>query len=91
MKFTLDGKKLQGRMVARAHARAPRRVEGAVDLSSTPTNGCRREEIAELAPRSVVTDRRLIEIARDEAAEMRSRRNGDPPELLKKIIENPKL
>jgi len=49
------------------------------------------EDITELAPRSVVTNRLLIEIARDEGGDMRRAASGDPPSLLQKILENPKL
>jgi len=48
-------------------------------------------DIAEEEPRSVVSDRILIEIARDEGGDMEKAATGDPPALLKKIAQNPKL
>ena len=33
----------------------------------------------------------MIEIARDEGGDMRRAADGDPPSLLKKILEDPKL
>jgi bifunctional non-homologous end joining protein LigD len=50
-----------------------------------------QEDIAELAPRSIVSDRLLIEIARDEGGDMRKAADGDPPALLREILANPKL
>ena len=49
------------------------------------------EDIAELAPRSVVSDRLLIEIARDEGGDMRKAADGDPPAVLRKILDDPTL
>ncbi len=49
------------------------------------------EDITELAPRSVVSNRLLIEIARDEGGDLRKAADGDPPALLKKLLENPDL
>jgi hypothetical protein len=48
-------------------------------------------DIAEEEPRSVVSDRILIEIARDEGGDLEKAATGDPPSLLKKIAQNPKL
>ena len=49
------------------------------------------EDITELAPRSVVSNRLLMEIARDEGGDLRKAADGDPPALLKKMLENPEL
>jgi hypothetical protein len=49
------------------------------------------EDIAETLPRSVVSGRLLVEIARDEGGNMKKAADGDPPALLKKLLDNPKL
>jgi hypothetical protein len=49
------------------------------------------EEIAELAPRSVVSKRLLVEIARDEGGDVRKAADGDPPAEIRKIVDNPEL
>ena len=48
-------------------------------------------DIAEEEPRSVVSNRLLVEIARDEGGNMKKAADGDPPALLRKMLENPKL
>ena len=53
--------------------------------------GATTDEIAETQPRSVVSDRLLIEIARDEGGNMEKAATGDPQALLKKLLRNPKL
>ena len=42
-------------------------------------------------PRSVVSDRLLVEIARDEGGNMKKAADGDPPALLRKMLADPKL
>jgi bifunctional non-homologous end joining protein LigD len=49
------------------------------------------EDIAETQPRSVVSNRILIEIARDEGGNLEKAATGDPPALLRKLAKNPKL
>jgi bifunctional non-homologous end joining protein LigD len=49
------------------------------------------QDITELAPRSVVSNRLLIEIARDEGGNLRKAADGDPPALLQQILANPAL
>jgi hypothetical protein len=49
------------------------------------------QDITELAPRSAVTNRLLVEIARDEGGDMRKAATGDPPALLREILEHPRL
>jgi hypothetical protein len=48
-------------------------------------------DIAEEEPRSVVSNRLLVEIARDEGGNMEKAADGDPPALLRKMLANPKL
>lgn len=47
--------------------------------------------ITEEEPRSVVSGRLLVEIARDEGGDLRRAADGDPPALLRKLLENPLL
>jgi bifunctional non-homologous end joining protein LigD len=91
LKFTLNGKKLKGSWVL---VRTRGRYQGGRntwllikhrDAFATP------EDIAETQPRSVVSDRLLIEIARDEGGNMEKAATGDPQALLKKLLRNPKL
>jgi bifunctional non-homologous end joining protein LigD len=49
------------------------------------------EDVAEKEPRSVVSNRLLIEIARDEGGNMEKAATGDPQALLQKMLKNPKL
>jgi hypothetical protein len=48
-------------------------------------------DIAEARPRSVVSERLLVEIARDEGGDMEKAVTGDPPALLKKLVRDPRL
>ena len=50
-----------------------------------------KRNIADEEPRSVVSDRLLVEIARDEGGNMEKAADGDPPALLRKMLANPKL
>jgi bifunctional non-homologous end joining protein LigD len=91
LKFSLDGKKLHGSWVLvrtrprKGESRAPwLLIKHRDEWAST-------EDITELAPRSVVSNRLLVEIARDEGGDMRKAADGDPPAELQKIVENPKL
>ena len=50
-----------------------------------------KRNIADEEPRSVVSDRLLVEIARDEGGNMEKAADGDPPALLRKMLANPRL
>ncbi|HSD10013.1 MAG TPA: DNA polymerase ligase N-terminal domain-containing protein [Candidatus Binatia bacterium] len=91
LKLSLDGKKLQGSWVL-VRTR-PRRGESRVPwlLIKHRDEWASSEDIAELAPRSIVSNRLLIEIAHDEGGDMRKAADGDPPTVLRKLLENPKL
>ena len=91
LKFSLDGKKLHGAWVL-VRTR-PRKGESrsAWLLIKHRDEWASTEDIAELAPRSVVSSRLLVEIARDEGGDMRKAADADPPAELQKIVENPKL
>ena len=91
LKLSLDGKKLHGSWVL-VRTR-PRRGESRASwlLIKHRDERASSEDIAELAPRSVVSNRLLIEIARDEGGDMRKAADGDPPAVLEEIVRNPKL
>ena len=91
LKFTLRGKKLEGSWVlVRTRGRYQEGkptwllIKHRDELAST-------EDIAETRPRSVVSNRLLIEIARDEGGDMEKAATGDPPALLEKMLKNPRL
>jgi bifunctional non-homologous end joining protein LigD len=91
LKFRLDGEKLRGSWVLVRMGR--RGQEGKVPwlLIKHRDEYASKRDITEEAPRSVVSDRLLVEIARDEGGNMEKAADGDPPALLRKMLENPKL
>jgi bifunctional non-homologous end joining protein LigD len=89
LKLTLVGEKLRGSWVLiRTRARQAR---AAWLLIKHRDQWASTQDVTELAPRSVVSNRLLIEIARDEGGDMTKAADGDPPALLREILENPKL
>ena len=91
LKFTLHGKKLKGSWVL---VRTRGRYQAGKNtwlLIKHRDEHASTEGIAETRPRSVVSERLLIEIARDEGGNMAKAADGDPPALLKKLLQNPKL
>lgn len=90
LKFALLGEKLQGGWVL---VRTGRRGEGrpAWLLIKHRDQYASKRDVAEEEPRSVVSNRLLVEIARDEGGNMQKAADGDPPALLRKMLENPKL
>jgi bifunctional non-homologous end joining protein LigD len=91
LKLTMEGKKLHGSWVMVRTRPRPGQSRPAWLLIKHRDQWASTEDIAMLAPRSVVSDRLLIEIARDEGGDMRKAADGDPPELLEKILANPAL
>ena len=91
LKFSLDGKKLRGSWVLVRTRGRPADTKTAWLLIKHRDQWASTEDITELAPRSVVTNRLLIEIARDEGGDMRKAGSGDPPSLLQKILDDPRL
>lgn len=91
LKLTLEGKKLRGSWVLVRTRGRPGDGKPAWLMIKHRDRWATTDDIAELAPRSVVTNRLLIEIARDEGGDMRKAADGDPPALLQQILENPKL
>jgi bifunctional non-homologous end joining protein LigD len=91
LKFALNGKKLKGSWVI---VRTRGRYQGGRNtwlLIKHRDAFATTEDIAETKPRSVVSDRLLIEIARDEGGNMEKAATGDPQVLLKRLLRNPKL
>jgi bifunctional non-homologous end joining protein LigD len=91
LKFSLDGKKLKGSWVL---VRTRGRYQGGKNtwlLIKHRDAYASTEDIAETQPRSVVSKRLLIEIARDEGGNMEKAATGDPPGILKQLLKNPKL
>lgn len=91
LKFALDGKKLKGEWVLVRTRGRPGDGKPAWLLIKHRDAWATTQDITELAPRSVVSNRLLIEIARDEGGDLRRAADGDPPALLQEILENPKL
>jgi len=91
LKFKLDGTKLKGSWVLVRTRGRPGDSKTAWLLIKHRDEWATTEDITELAPRSAVSNRLLIEIARDEGGDLRKAADGDPPALLKQILENPKL
>ncbi len=91
LKFRLDGQKLRGSWVlVRTRSRYQ---EGKPTwlLIKHRDEFASAGDIAEEEPRSVVSRRLLVEIARDEGGNMEKAATGDPPALLKEMLRNPKL
>ena len=89
LKLSLDGEKLHGSWVL---VRTKGRQGGSKPawlLIKHRDEWVSREDIAELAPRSVVSNRLLVEIARDEGGDVEKAADGDPPALLREMLENP--
>lgn len=91
LKLTLSGEKLQGSWVLVRTRGREGDSKPAWLLIKHRDRWATTQDITELAPRSVVSDRLLIEIARDEGGDVRKAADGDPPAQLKKILANPKL
>jgi bifunctional non-homologous end joining protein LigD len=91
LKFSLKGKKLEGSwVIVRTRGRYQDGRNTWLLIKHRDTFAT-TEDIAETQPRSVVSDRLLIEIARDEGGNMEKAATGDPQALLKKLLRNPKL
>ena len=91
LKFTLEGEKLHGSWVLVRTRPRPGSTKPAWLLIKHRDRWATTDDITELAPRSVASDRLLVEIARDEGGDMRKAADGDPPALLQKLLANPSL
>ena len=89
LKFAFEGKKLRGSWVLVRTRQRPESSKPAWLLIKHRDEWVNTEDITELAPRSVVTNRLLIEIARDEGGDMRKAADGDPRALLEEILADP--
>ena len=91
LKFRLHGKKLQGSWVlVRLRPRGGDSRAGWLLIKHRDEHAS-TEDIAEQEPRSVVSSRLLFEIARDDGGDIEKAATGDPPALLRAMLENPKL
>jgi len=91
LKFSLDGKKLHGSWVLVRTRGRPGDSKPSWLLIKHRDEWASSEDVTELAPRSIVSNRLLIEIARDEGGDVEKAADGDPPALLRKILEDPGL
>ena len=91
LKFTLEGKKLHGGWVLVRTRGRPGDSKPAWLLIKHRDEWASAEDVAELAPRSIVSNRLLLEIARDEGGDVQKAADGDPPGLLRKILKDPGL
>jgi bifunctional non-homologous end joining protein LigD len=91
LKFSLNGKKLKGSWVlVRLRPRGDEKRAGWL-LIKHRDEYASTKDIAEEEPRSVVSKRILVEIARDEGGDLEKAATGDPPALLRRLAKNPKL
>lgn len=90
LKFRLDGEKLHGSWVL-VRTRRPGEKRPAWLLIKHRDEAASRRDIADEEPRSVVSRRLLVEIARDEGGNMEKAADGDPPALLRRMLESPEL
>jgi bifunctional non-homologous end joining protein LigD len=91
IKLTMEGEKLHGSWVMVRTRPRPGQSKPAWLLIKHRDQWASTEDVTECKPRSVVSQRLLIEIARDEGGDMRKAADGDPPALLEQILNNPKL
>ena len=91
LKFTLHGKKLRGSWVLVRLRPRGRESRPSWLLIKHRDEYASTEDITLTQPRSLVSKRLLVEIARDEGGDLEKAASGDPPELLKKLLANPKL
>ncbi|HEY6929348.1 MAG TPA: DNA polymerase ligase N-terminal domain-containing protein [Thermoanaerobaculia bacterium] len=91
LKFRLHGQKLEGSWVlVRLRPRGGESRAGWL-LIKHRDEYASTDDIAEKEPRSVVSSRLLFEIARDDGGDIEKAATGDPPSLLRAMLENPKL
>lgn len=91
LKFALEGKKLRGSWVLVRMRPRGRETRPSWLLIKHRDEYAGKEDIVETQPRSVISRRLLIEIARDDGGDLEKAASGDPPELLKKLLADPSL
>jgi bifunctional non-homologous end joining protein LigD len=91
LKFVLKGKKLKGSWVlVRTRPRGTGKKPSWLLIKHRDRHA-EGEDILQTKPRSIITKRLLVEIARDEGGSIEKAATGDPPDILRKLIKNPKL
>ncbi len=91
LKFTLKGKKLRGSWVlVRLRPRGPAEKPSWL-LIKHRDQYASDADIVGKQPRSVLSKRLLVEIARDDGGDLEKAASGDPPEALQRLIRNPRL
>jgi len=91
LKFRLDGEKLHGEWVLVRMARRDSGGKVPWLLIKHRDEFASTRDVETEEPRSVVSDRLLVEIARDEGGNMEKAADGDPPALLRKMLADPSL
>jgi len=91
LKLSLTGTKLRGSWVMIRLRARPGQKRAAWLLIKHRDQWATSTDIAETEPRSVRSKRLLIEIARDEGGDLQKAADGDPPALLRRIVEHPEL
>jgi bifunctional non-homologous end joining protein LigD len=91
LKLRLDGEKLKGEWVLVRMGRRKGEARNPWLLIKHRDETASKRNIAEEEPRSVVSGRLLVEIARDEGGNMEKAADGDPPALLRKMLADPSL
>jgi bifunctional non-homologous end joining protein LigD len=91
LKFSLDGEKLHGGWVLVRLNRRGGEARIPWLLIKHRDEFVAKRSIEDEEPRSVVSDRLMVEIARDEGGNMKKAADGDPPALLRKMLADPKL
>ncbi len=91
LKLSLHGRKLHGSWVLVRTRGRPGESGSPWLLIKHRDEWANKEDITELAPRSAVSARLLVEIARDEGGDLKKAADGDPPAELRKILDDPAL
>jgi bifunctional non-homologous end joining protein LigD len=88
LKFQFHGEKLEGSWVfVRLRARSGDSKPAWLLIKHRDSHAS-KEDIAETKPRSVVSDRILTEIARDEGGDIKKAASGDPASEIKRLLKS---
>jgi bifunctional non-homologous end joining protein LigD len=87
LKFSLTGEKLRGSWVLVRTRPRPGQKRAAWLLIKHRDDWATKDDVAEKAPRSVVSNRLLVEIARDEGGDMKRAADGDPAASLRQVLD----
>jgi bifunctional non-homologous end joining protein LigD len=91
LKLSLSGKKLHGSWVLVRTRPRPGQTRAAWLLIKHRDRWASTDDVTEAAPRSVVSDRLLVEIARDEGGDVVRAADGDPEALRRQLLADPTL